>query len=170
MSEPNFYLYIYFKYHYPIVMLQKYFLVAVISFAAISCKRTSPPLTKAEVEELILKFDYGWEHKMLPAVDSTLGARYTYFTQSGGLFSRDSVVATAGESGYILINMSRAIVDINLYGNTAVVNTRWKGKGSYRNVPFDEDQRCSIVIVKEENKVQIVSEHCTPIKNNSVFH
>ena len=66
--------------------------------------------------------------------------------------------------------MSRATVDIDLYGNTAVVNTRWKGKGRYRNIPFDEDQRCSIVIEKENNKVHIVSEHCTPIKSNSVFH
>lgn len=103
-------------------------------------------------------------------VDDALAIGYTYFTQSGGIFSRDSVVATAGESDYILNKMSRSDLDVTIYGNTAVVSTRWRGKGTYRGKPFDEDQRCSIVLVKKEGKLQIVSEHCTPIKMNRVFH
>lgn len=151
-------------------MLQTYFPVVIILIAIIFCTKTYAQLSKAEVVELILKFGYGWEDKLLPTVDSVLGNRYIYFTQSGGLFSCDSVVATAGEAGYTLNNMSRATVDIDLYGNTAVVNTRWKGKGRYRNIPFGEDQRCSIVIVKENNKIDIVLERYTPIKSNGIFH
>lgn len=127
-------------------------------------------LTKDEVLSVIEKFDQGWQAKRMSLVDSTLAPGYNYFTQSGGIFNRDSVVATAGETGYSLHDMSRGVVDINLHGNTAIVNTRWKGKGTYRGRPFDEDQRCSVVIIKQEGKVQIVSEHCTPIRGPRIFH
>ena len=148
-------------------------IACIISFALFflaSCKRQPSPLTKEEVLAVIHRFDDGWKNKNMQAVDSTLSASYTYFTQSGGIFSRDSVVATAGESDYTLHDMSRSEPDIVLYDNTAIVSTRWKGKGTYRGEPFDEDQRCSIVVIKHEGKVEILSEHCTPIKTKRIFH
>ena len=135
-----------------------------------SCKPTQAPITEDEVIHVINKFDEGWRNKNLQSVDSVLSPAYVYFTQSGGTFSRDSVVATAGESSYQLESMSRSEFVVNLYDNTAVVSTRWKGKGIYRGTPFDEDQRCSIVVIKNNNKVEILSEHCTPIKPTKVFH
>ena len=145
-----------------------FFLLPVILLN--SCKQKQRPLTNEEVTNVIHQFDDGWENKNLQQVDSVLSPSYVYFTQSGGVFSRDSVVATAGEASYILQNVSRSEFDIMLNGNTAVVSTRWKGKGAYRGVPFDEDQRCSIVVTKNNNKVEILSEHCTPIRSNKVFH
>lgn len=145
-----------------------FFLLLIMAFH--SCKPKQPPLTTEEVTNVINRFDDGWENKNLQKVDSALSPLYVYFTQSGGVFSRDSVVATAGELTYILQSMSRSEFDIMLSGNTAVVSTRWKGKGLYRGVPFDEDQRCSIVVIKKNNKVEILSEHCTPIRANRVFH
>jgi hypothetical protein len=145
-----------------------FFIVFLLFF--VSCTRQQPPLTKEEVIAVIEKFDNGWEHKQMKAVDSSLAKEYRYITQSGGIFSRDSVVATAGESDYTLHDMSRGEMEITLYGNTAIVSTRWKGKGTYRGMPFDEDQRCSIVVVKRDDKVEIVSEHCTPIKTKRIFH
>lgn len=149
--------------------MKKYFVIFISVIAFCSCKRQQL-LTKEEVSAVINRFDDGWEHKNLSRVDSTLAPGYSYFTRSGGIFSRDSVVATAGESDYSLRDMSREILDITLYDNTAIVSTRWKGKGSYRGEAFDEDQRCSVVIVKKDGKAQIVSEHCTPIKTNRIFH
>ena len=142
------------------------FLSATMIF--ISCKQND--ITEEEVLNAIRKFDYGWEHKNLKAVDSILSPAYIYFTQSGGTFSRDSVVSTAGENSYTLQNMSRSEFVVTIYGNTAVVSTRWKGKGMYRGTPFDEDQRCSVVLVKKNNRVEILSEHCTPVKPNHIFH
>ncbi len=139
-------------------------------FSLIACKRQQSNLTNEEVIEVIEKFDNGWKNKDMAAVDSTLSPFYTYFTQSGGIFIRDSVVATAGEKGYSLKNMSRTALEITIQGNTAVVSTRWQGEGAYRGVPFNEDQRCSIVVIKKDNKVEILSEHCTPIKPNRIFH
>lgn len=134
------------------------------------CSCNKQDITEQEVINAINKFDYGWENKNLHTVDSVLAPAYVYFTQSGGTFSRDSVVATAGENTYILHDVSRSEFVITTYGNTAVVSSRWKGKGIYRGAPFDEDQRCSIVLIKRNNKVEILSEHCTPVKPNRVFH
>ncbi len=135
-----------------------------------ACKQVPAPLTREEVIEVIRKFDEGWKSKDLKAVDAVLAPAYIYFTQSGGLFSRDSVVATAGSPTYSLESLSRSAYYVELYGNTAIVSTRWQGKGVYNGKPFDEDQRCSITVLKLDNKIEILSEHCTPIKPNSIFH
>jgi Domain of unknown function (DUF4440) len=135
-----------------------------------SCNLWQSPLTEDEVTNVISRFDNGWEHKNMKEVDSVLSPSYIYFTRSGGTFSRDSVVATAGESSYSLKDVSRSDFVITIYNNTAIVSTRWKGKGMYRGIAFDEDQRCSIVVVKTGDKVEILSEHCTPIEAARVFH
>jgi hypothetical protein len=142
----------------------------VLITALAGCYKTKNTLTEQEVMAIINKFDNGWRHKNLKEVDETLSPVYVYFTQSGGTFSRDSVVQTAGSSSYLLDKMERSSFTISLYGNTAVVSTRWQGKGIYKGSPFDEDQRCSITLIKKDNKVQILTEHCTPIRQNAVFH
>jgi hypothetical protein len=147
--------------------------IAIVFFAMlaiVSCKPTQSPLTREEVIDVIKQFDEGWKSKNMKAVDAVLAPSYIYFTQSGGTFSRDSVVVTAGSPSYSLESMSRSSFYVELYDNTALVSTRWQGKGVYHGVPFNEDQRCSITIIKHNNKVEILSEHCTPIKSNSIFH
>ncbi|MGZ3901928.1 MAG: nuclear transport factor 2 family protein [Bacteroidia bacterium] len=150
--------------------MRKYLFTLIFSATFYSCKQKQAPLTEAEVLNVINRFDNGWEHKNMKEVDSVLSPSYIYFTRSGGTFSRDSVVATAGESSYSLRDMSRTEIEATIYDNTAIVSTRWKGKGMYRGNPFDEDQRCSIVVVKDGDKVEILSEHCTPIQETKVFH
>ncbi len=150
-------------------MIKSLFILALFT-AFYSCRQKQSPLTKDEVIDVIHHFDNGWEHKNMEEVDSVLSPSYIYFTRSGGTFSRDSVVATAGESSYLLKDVSRSEITTSIYRNTAIVSTRWKGKGMYRGNPFDEDQRCSIVVVKNGNKVEILSEHCTPIQTTRVFH
>ncbi len=129
-----------------------------------------PALTKQEVMAVIEKFDNAWLKKDLNSVDAVLAPSYVYFTQSGGTFSRKSLVQTAGSPEYTLDTMERSAVMVQLYGNSAVVSTRWKGKGIYKGAPFNEDQRCSITIIKINNKVEILSEHCTPIKAARILH
>ena len=134
-----------------------------------SCLRESA-LTEDEVFEVIKKFDEGWRTKNMEAVDSVLAPSYIYFTQSGGTFGRSNLVHTAGSPEYTLEKVERSAFFVQLYGNTAVVSTRWKGKGMYKGVPFNEDQRCSITIIKHKYKVEILSEHCTPIKASRLLH
>ncbi len=149
----------------------KKFVAALFLLTISGCRlQKQRRLTKNEVIEVINRFDSGWEHKNMREVDSVLSPAYIYFTRSGGTFSRDSIVATAGESSYSLRDASRSEFLVMIYDNTAIVSTRWKGKGTYRGNTFDEDQRCSVVVVKEGDKVEILSEHCTPIEEKRVFH
>jgi hypothetical protein len=128
-----------------------------------SC-REKDILTREEVVAVINKFDEGWENKNGKLVDSVLSPQYIYFTQSGNTFDRARLVKTASSSEYQLQTMARQQFTIQIEGNTAVVNTIWQGKGSYHGEQFDDNQRCSITIVKNHGQVKILSEHCTPIK------
>lgn len=136
-----------------------YLVIAVIFF---SCAKTEK-ITSEEVAAAIRRFDHAWRIKSATGVDSVLAGQYTYFTQSGGVFGRANVVNTAGSPEYVLDETERELISVVLHGNTAVVNSTWKGKGSYYGKPFDDYQRCSITLIKEGGEVKILSEHCTPI-------
>ncbi len=121
-------------------------------------------LTKEEVMAAIERFDTGWKNKNSGTVDSILSPSYTYFTQSGGTFERKNVVQTAGSADYKLDSVLRKQIEIKIEGNIAVVNTVWYGKGTYFGTAFDDRQRCSVTVIKQNGKVEILSEHCTLIK------
>ncbi len=138
--------------------------ILLFSILLFSCKPREEVLTEEEVFALIDKFDEGWKNKNAKLVDSVLSKHYVYFTQSGRTFNRENLVTTAGSDVYTLQNMERDNLTIQLDGNTAVVNTIWKGKGYYHGEAFDDQQRCSITITKHKGEVRILAEHCTPIK------
>ena len=145
--------------------MQKLTLFLLIVLIATGCSTPKEEvLTEQEVASIMEKFDKGWKEKNSQLVDSVLSDKYLYFTQSGKTFTRQGLVETAGSSEYTLQNMERDNVTIQLEGNTAVVNTIWKGKGFYHGEEFDDKQRCSVTIVKHAGKVRILAEHCTPIK------
>lgn len=139
---------------------------AVISLISLlsACREDDPVLTNDEVLAVITTFDKGWQTKNARIVDSVLSEKYVYYTQSGNVFDRPSLVATAGSDVYSLQTMERENLTVEIEGNTAVVNTVWKGKGIYHGEAFNDRQRCSITIVKHNGKVKILAEHCTPIK------
>jgi hypothetical protein len=143
----------------------KNFIIATLSivFISLSCNKPET-LSKEEVIAVINRFDAGWKTKNRSEVDSVLSQSYIYFTQSGGTFSRENVVVTAASSDYVLENLERRQISYKIEGNTAVINTIWKGKGTYRGLAFDDLQRCSMIVIKKDGIVQILSEHCTLIK------
>lgn len=137
--------------------------MALVVILSQSCTKPET-ITAEEASEVIRRFDTGWKTKNVATVDSVLSRQYTYFTQSGGTFDRANIVQTAGSPDYQLQEMERKQISISISGNTAVVNTTWRGKGSYFGNPFDDTQRCSVTLVKEKGKIRILAEHCTPIK------
>ncbi len=148
--------------------LSSILVLLLISF--VSCTKTQSPLTREEVIAVIKRFDEGWKNKDLKKVDAVLAPSYVYFTQSGGTFARENLVQTAGSPDYTLDTFERSEYFVELFENTAVVSTKWIGKGTYIGVPFDEIQRCSLTIIKVNGKVEILTEHCTPIKSNRIIH
>ena len=142
---------------------QTYFLLSALAMVHPSCRKKEPLLTEEEARHVVDLFDKGWRSKDARLVDSVLSANYIYFTQSGRTFDRASLVATAGSDVYELQTMDRDSHTVQLEGNTAVVNTVWKGRGFYHGEAFDDRQRCSITVVKHDGRVTILAEHCTPI-------
>jgi len=139
-------------------------LLSAYLFSCSTKKEVEKPLSEDEVYAVINRFDSAWKNKDRTQVDSVLSEHYLYFTQSGNTFNRQRLVETAGSDIYSLQTMQREGITIQLEGNTAVVNTIWKGKGSYHGEEFNDKQRCSVTIVKHDGKVKILAEHCTPIK------
>lgn len=160
---------------YSVVELYLYYMRSIfvccitVFLALTSCIREAS-LSEEEVIAVIKRFDQGWSTKNMKMVDSVLAPSYIYFTQSGGTFGRKNLVQTAGSPEYILESVERSAYFVQIYGNTAVVSTRWKGKGIYKEARFNEVQRCSITIIKRRAKVEILSEHCTPIKLSRMLH
>ena len=144
--------------------MKKIALLFILAYAMVSCSQQEEMLTEKEVFAVIDKFDEGWKNKNAALVDSVLSDHYVYFTQSGQTFNRSGLIGTAGSNVYQLQTMGRENLTMQLEGNTAVVNTIWKGKGFYHGEQFNDKQRCSITIVKHNGVVKILAEHCTPIK------
>ncbi len=138
--------------------------MSILIFSCNQKQTQQQTLTEEEVMAAINLFDEGWKNKNAKLVDSVLSRHYLYFTQSGRTFDRASLVQTAASSVYRLQAMEREQFTIQLEGNTAVVNTIWKGKGAYHGEDFNDKQRCSITVVKNNGTVKILAEHCTPIK------
>jgi hypothetical protein len=136
-------------------------IVILQSFLTFSC--TNNDLSREEVIAVINKFDEGWMAKDSALVDQALSPSYIYFTQSGGTFNRANIVHTSQSSEYKLDSVERSGYIVHIRGNTAIVSTVWKGRGKYRGEPFNDKQRCSLTIVKMDGKVEILSEHCTPL-------
>jgi ketosteroid isomerase-like protein len=143
------------------------FLLTMIAFSCARAPRETT-LQEAEVLAVIASFDKGWQEKNAVLVDSVLSDHYVYFTQSGNAFDRSGLIATAGSDVYTLQSMERESQTMQIEGNTAVVNTVWKGQGVYHGEAFNDRQRCSITIVKHDGKVKILAEHCTPIKGDEM--
>jgi hypothetical protein len=135
-----------------------------VSVLLLGCLQKEKELTEQEVYAVLDKFDQGWEKKNSNLVDSVLSEHYVYYTQSGKPFDRKNIIATAGSDVYQLQTMDREHLTLQIEGNTAVVNTIWKGKGFYHGEQFNDKQRCSVTIVKHNGVVRILAEHCTPIK------
>jgi hypothetical protein len=144
--------------------MKKTIIILFIIIFGIGCSKKEELLKEEEVFAVINKFDEGWQNKKPDLVDSVLSEKYLYFTQSGYTFNRPNIISTAGSDIYKLQNMERESITMQIEGNTAVVNSIWKGKGFYHGEQFNDKQRCSITIVKHDGKVKILAEHCTPIK------
>jgi hypothetical protein len=134
-----------------------------LAVSILSCNKKET-ITAEEAELTIRNFDGAWKNKNAKGVDSVLADRYLYFTQSGGVFDRANLINTAGSPEYKLDFEEREVISVAIQGNTAVVNTTWKGRGTYYGKPFDDYQRCSVTLVKVSGKVRVLSEHCTPIE------
>ena len=122
------------------------------------------PTDSAAVLRAVAGYDAAWAAKDTAAVGRWLAPGYRYFTSTGGVWSRVQVLALLAAPEYRLARVERSALEARLTGTTAVVSSRWQGSGTYPGGRFDDDQRCSLVLVKDGTAWQLVAEHCTQIQ------
>lgn len=107
------------------------------------------------------EYDRAWNHKDAAAVGRVLAPAYVYFSSKGQVQTRRQTLDMLLSPKYVLASAERSEVKAYVTSGTAVVSSRWKGHGSYDGKEFRDDQRCSIVLGRQGQGWQVLSEHCT---------
>ena len=142
--------------------------LALLVFLMTGCAITwaqRPKSSEGDVVKFVEKYDNAWNRKDAGAIESILAPDYVYLTSKGGIESRQALIDELMSPTYQLASAERSEMKVYFASGTAVVSSRWKGQGTYNGVEFHDDQRCSIVLAREGQSWQVLSEHCTQIAN-----
>jgi hypothetical protein len=132
-------------------------------------KEPSTDISKEEVTNFLKTYDDAWNAKNNKVVDSLYAPQYRYYTSVGGVSSRARNLEILAADYYKLIVAKRSEIDISIDGNIAIVSSRWQGNGIWKGAPFNDNQRCGLVIQKRDEKLRLLSEHCTDISTEPAF-
>jgi len=116
-----------------------------------------------EVLQTLKKYDAAWNKKDSVEVGKILAPDYIYFSSTGGITTRQQTLDFLKSPTYILTFVERSEIQTRRMGNTAVIASRWKGKGTYDKGEINDDQRCSLVFAKAGKQWKLLSEQCTQI-------
>ncbi len=144
---------------------------AVLFFLFIACLFSLVQSTVAqkqnkqidEVLQTLKKYDDAWNKKDLATVGKILAAEYIYFTSIGGLSTRRQTLDFLNSPSYKLTFVERSEIKSYRTGDTVVISSRWKGRGSWEKGEINDDQRCGQVFVKNGKRWILASEHCVQI-------
>jgi len=139
---------------------------ALILFCAVLggvCLGQAKQSPDQQVIRFVERYDNALEHKDLAVVERMLVPNYVYFTSHGGVTSRRGLLDELLSPTYLLASSERSEIKVFRTQNTAVVSSRWKGRGSSEGKEFNDDQRCSIVLSRGKQGWQVLAEHCTQI-------
>lgn len=141
--------------------------VVVVSWIAWGCggAATERPSPRAEgARQVVEEYDEAVGRKDREALRNLMGSGFVYFTSSGAVRSRAEFIDFLTSAAYQPESRERSEIEVHLHGTTAVVASRWQGRGTYAGTPFDDDQRCSLVVGRVSGEWKLLSEHCTPIR------
>ncbi|HEV8591291.1 MAG TPA: nuclear transport factor 2 family protein [Pyrinomonadaceae bacterium] len=141
------------------------FLIAfslLLCFLDVTAAQTSDS-REAEIRRVISQYDSMWNKKDAKSVAKFLADDYVYFTSTGGLTDRKKTLEFLVSPDYKLTFVERSEIVVHNAGDTVIVSSRWKGRGTYGKEAINDDQRCGIVLVKENKMWKLLSEHCVQI-------
>lgn len=138
------------------------FLLIILSFGANVFAQKSDQQTESVLQTL-KKYDDAWNKKDAKTVGEILAPEYVYFSSVGGLSERQETLDFLVSPKYILTFVERSEIKTFRNGNTIVVSSRWKGKGTYSEGEINDDQRCGQVFVRSGKSWKLLSEHCAQI-------
>ncbi len=120
---------------------------------------------EAAVRQVITRLDSAWNSKDSLGVEKVLAPTYVYFSSKGGITPRDQALGFLVAPHYRLDYADRSEIEVHLFGASAVVSSRWRGRGSWEGKEFVDDQRCSLTLGWNSAGWQVLSEHCTQIES-----
>jgi ketosteroid isomerase-like protein len=123
----------------------------------------------AGLKAALQKYDLAWNKKDVAGVSKILADDYKYFSSTGGITDRKKTLKFLASPDYKLTFVERTEVNLESVGarrSVAIISSRWKGRGTYGKEVINDDQRCGLVFVKENNEWKLLSEHCVQITPN----
>ena len=145
-----------FKIFFPLI-------IAFILCFGVNVRAQKPDKQTESVLQLVKKYDAAWNKKDAATVGEILAPDYVYFTSTGGLSDRQESLDFLVSPKYLLTFVERSEIKAFRNGNTIIVSSRWKGKGSWAEGEINDDQRCGQVFVKDGKSWKLLSEHCVQI-------
>ena len=143
-------------------------LVAFLLLLAVPAVRAQGATSdSAAVLAAVQAFDEAWAAKDSAAAGRWLTPSYRYFTSTGGVWSRAQLLELLVAPAYRVERAQRTVLEPRITGTTAVVSSRWQGQGTFPGGTFNDDQRCSLVLLKEGQAWRLLAEHCTQIRPES---
>lgn len=142
----------------------KVLLIAVLMLAAAIAASGQVKEMDGSLKTALTAYDNSWNKKDAAGVSSVLADGYTYFTSNGGLTDRKRTLEFLASPDYRLTFVERSEITLHtISGDTAIVSSRWKGRGTYGKEQINDDQRCGMVFVRREKQWKLLSEHCVQI-------
>lgn len=120
----------------------------------------APAGTEDGLRAALATYDSAWLAKDRSVVERTLSPEYTYFTSLGGVSDKATTLTFLTDTGYALTLSRRTDVRARIVGSTAVISSRWEGKGRYRAEVVNDDQTCGMTWVWVASQWQLLGEHC----------
>lgn len=141
-----------------------FFLLMIVLVACADKTPASDEITGKEVADFIKHYDDLWAKRDTMGMKAAMAGNYVYFTSTGNTFSRERILSWFTPADKYKVDTAvRSEVSVTINGNVAIVSSRWTGSGSFDGERFSDDQRCSLIIQKENGKLKLISEHCTQI-------
>ena len=104
-------------------------------------------------------------HRQLDSsvLDSIMAHDYTQITDSGDVLGKEDVLPTYQTDQRHWEIAEGDEYNVRIYGETAVVIGRWRGKGVNHGYQFDYRARFMAIYVKRDGRWQLVADQSTPI-------
>lgn len=133
---------------------------------AISATAAFPQAMKEDfgVKKALETYDAAWSRKDVNATSDLLADGYVYFSSTGELTDRKRTLEFLASPNYNLTFVERSEQTVQaVVGDTWIISSRWKGRGTFGTQKIEDDQRCGMVWVKQKGRWKLLSEHCVQI-------
>jgi hypothetical protein len=143
--------------------------VVILFFSCEPPSSADQKITEQEAQDFITRYDSAWNSKDSVTIQQLLGNNYLYFDSKGGLTTRERTVTIVAAPYYKVLSAKRNEIKVLIHENVATISSRWVGNGIWKDQPFSDNQRCGLILAKNNGKIQLIAEHCTETQDEAAL-